>query len=156
MSFPVAFGVTAVVGTLSWIGSIFPAIGPGLWFAILAWVSAMSGWFPIIGWYVELSEHFPYAAYERGRWATRHRACGPISRIFVGMVGEKYHLLHHIDPRIPYWNLRKAHRHMMLGNTRYREAVKAQGGDGWRIFGFSRQLVGLHKTLLQHQRSEPS
>lgn len=133
-----------------------PAIGEPLMFAVTSWLIGLLVFFPIIGWYVELSEHFPVGESRLGPWATRHRACGPLSRLVVGLVAERYHLLHHVDPSIPFWKLRKAHRYLRRTDPSYEAMIVAQGADHWRPFGFTRQLLGLHSNLMRLQERLPA
>jgi fatty acid desaturase len=154
---PAAWRTVPLLITLAVIASVWlPHGGAVLRLALASWLVAVAVVFPIIGWYVELSEHFPMAAFAKSRSATRHRACGPLSRNFVGMVNERYHLLHHTEPRIPFWRLRDGHEYLMSSDEEYFIAVTAQGGAKWRFGGFVRQLLGLYAELeaLRASRSQ--
>lgn len=94
----------------------------------LYWYIPLLVGFPVVNWYLELLEHFPLPLNaERDIEATRHRAVGRISRHFLGIHNEGYHLDHHLSPRIPFWNLPRAHR-IRMSDPAYRAVVEATGG----------------------------
>ena len=74
-----------------------------------------------IGSYAELVEHYPLM---QGVPATdilmsRNRDFGSVWRLVLGEKrGEGYHLVHHLFPRIPIWNLHKVHE-ILLADPAY-------------------------------------
>lgn len=136
------------VGVTAGVASLFEPVGslPALAFA--CWLLVLAYWLPNIGWFVELSEHFPMAGFEPGRTATRHRACGPVSRVFVGLVGERYHLLHHLRPDVPFWRLAELHNDLLATDLDYATMVERHGAGGWRPFGFLRQICSMFDELV--------
>lgn len=93
----------------------------------LYWYIPLLVGFPVVSWYLELLEHFPLPL--DAEWdieATRHRAVGRISRHFLGIHNEGYHLDHHLTPKIPFWNLPQAHQ-IRMSDPAYRAVVEATG-----------------------------
>lgn len=66
--------------------------------------------FQAISWFIELAEHYPMIAKAKSDLqATRNRFSHPLEHFFTAMHAENFHLIHHLFPGIPYWNLRRAH-----------------------------------------------
>jgi fatty acid desaturase len=68
--------------------------------------------FMVIGRFIEIAEHYPMLGTSRVRTvlhSTRNRFSHPLEAIFCSMHRENYHLVHHLRPDIPFWNLHKAH-----------------------------------------------
>lgn len=59
--------------------------------------------------------------------ASRNRFSHAIEHFFTGIHGESYHLIHHLFPAIPFWNLEKAHK-ILMKDFDYREVNKNFGG----------------------------
>jgi fatty acid desaturase len=113
------------VGVVLYVAAIAAAFGLAGLFPefVLYWLVPLLVVFPMVNWYVELLEHFPLVGSDDvDVRTTRHRALGPISRHLVGIHNEGYHLDHHLNARIPYWNLPKAHV-LRLQDERFAEAV---------------------------------
>ncbi|MCG3461079.1 fatty acid desaturase family protein [Xenorhabdus bovienii] len=67
-----------------------------------------------IGWIVELSEHYPLPESEdEALLLTRNRKGAWWENFFFGRHNDNYHLVHHLHPGIPHWNMKKAHIHLM-------------------------------------------
>jgi fatty acid desaturase len=106
--------------------SLTLAVGP--WGYPLLWLLPMLTAFQIIGWMSELAEHYPIIRNARSLLGmTRNRFPAWMERIFVGMHGDNYHQVHHLFPRIPHWNLARAHR-VLLEDEAYRNANEHVGG----------------------------
>ncbi len=133
-------GAVGVVAYLSAIGLLFVALGAGRIF-LAFWMVPLLLVFPLVNWYIELLEHFPMAGHERTDIrVTRPRAVGPVSRHFLGIHNEGYHLDHHLSTRIPYWNLPAAHR-IRLADPQYRAAVAASAPAGRGLLWQFRDMV---------------
>jgi fatty acid desaturase len=99
------------VGALGYVAALCVAVtllGGGR-LLICYWLLPLVVVFPLINWYIEILEHFPLLHQRSNLYRTRHRAMGPVSRLFVGIHNEGYHLDHHLSPRTPFWNLPAAH-----------------------------------------------
>ena len=139
---------SAVAGLALNLGVVVAVALMAGWAMSAAWIVGLVFVYPALGWLIELSEHFPMAGFVKTASATRHRACGPLSRWLVGLIDERFHLAHHTLPKVPHWNLRAAHR-ILLRDPGYRAAVEAQGSVRWRPLGFVRQLVGLYDQWVE-------
>lgn len=103
----------AAIAAISWF-DVWPYV-LGYWFVPLvttqAWIGALS----------ELAEHYPFMnRSQRGLIRmSRNRDFGPAWRLLIGEHrGEGYHLVHHLFPRLPIWNLHRAHR-VLLADADY-------------------------------------
>lgn len=83
-----------------------------------------------VGAFIEFFEHYPLLMKlpHINIFKSRNRICNPIEDFFLGIHNEGYHLVHHIWPRLPAWNLRKAHELMMADST-YRNLHDRK--EGW-------------------------
>lgn len=74
---------------------------------------------------IEFAEHYPLlreALQKRGElYLARNRVCNWLEDFFTGWHNEGYHLTHHLFPRLPGWNLRKAH-YILLNDEAYKTA----------------------------------
>lgn len=133
--------------------SVFFATGSFLvgWkFYLLYWLLPYLTVFQTITWFIELAEHYPMIAYaESNIEISRNRFSHFIEHFFTGMHGENYHLLHHLFPAIPFWNLKKAH-HILMQDEEYRSVNEKFGGifisgnnnpSMWRQLGESNYYV---------------
>ena len=79
------------------------------YFVIFWFVPFMSS-FQVVNWFCELSEHYPKVKSNTlDLKMSRNRLCSKFESFFFGMHNENYHLVHHLNPGIPFWNLPKAH-----------------------------------------------
>nr|WP_321358929.1 fatty acid desaturase family protein [uncultured Hyphomonas sp.] len=84
--------------------------------------------FQATNWLIETAEHFPLVWLESSVVrATRNRQGNVIERFLTGAHGEGWHLVHHLRPAIPFWNLKKAHQ-LMLKDPAYAASVARYGG----------------------------
>lgn len=114
------------------------------WACVLAAVHALEGWrifllywivpyvtaFVLIGRFIEIAEHFPMLGAETTRTVlhgTRNRMSHWLEALFFSMHHENYHLVHHLRPDIPFWNLRRAHL-ALLRDPEYRRVNHGFGG----------------------------
>lgn len=125
-----------------------------LWLAIFTVVHVFDGWrillmywvvpyvtsFVIIGRFIEIAEHYPLVgagaehpasmevhAGQSTLHATRNRFSHPLEALFFSMHHENFHLVHHLRPEIPFWNLKRAHW-KMLEDSEYRLVNQPCGG----------------------------
>ncbi len=81
-----------------------------------------------IGWCAELAEHYPLPHSEnKTLLMTRNRQGWAIERFIFGRHNDNYHLVHHIYPSIPFYNLKGAHK-MLLGDPAYHQWDAVWGG----------------------------
>lgn len=100
----------------------------GLKFYFLYWLLPYFTVFQAVTWFIELSEHYPMVATAKDNVnASRNRFSHPIEAFFTSMHAENYHLIHHLFPAIPFWNLEKAH-HILLRDNYYKEINSHFGG----------------------------
>jgi fatty acid desaturase len=117
------------VFTIYWMAILTAlAMADALQYFVLLWVVPYLTVAQIIGWLIELAEHYPLAAYsDHDLHVTRNRQSGPIEWFLTGAHSEQYHLTHHLRPKIPFWNMTKAHR-LMLDDDEYRQANAYSSG----------------------------
>lgn len=127
---------STIGGTLEYLGflAFLAALSTGLlmlgWLDefLLVWAPAYLLVFPSIGWLIETSEHFPLIwVAEDDLHTTRNRKGGPVERFFFGIHGESWHLVHHLFPAIPFWDLAKAHK-VLMRDPAYAASERAYGG----------------------------
>ena len=83
----------------------------GYKFYFLYWLLPYLTTFQVVTWFIELAEHYPMISYAKNNlYASRNRFSHVVEHFFTGMHGENYHLIHHLFPAIPFWNLSKAHK----------------------------------------------
>lgn len=76
----------------------------------LYWLLPYFTVFQALTWFIEFSEHYPMIENANiDLEASRNRFSHPVEQFFTGMHGENFHLIHHLFPAIPFWNLKKAH-----------------------------------------------
>lgn len=81
-----------------------------------------------IGNLVELLEHFPLLNKGLGSLHTsRNRLCGIVTDFFFNPHGDGYHLVHHMFPRMPHWNFKRAHE-ILMDDENYRQVNHGRTG----------------------------
>ncbi|WP_371408754.1 fatty acid desaturase family protein [Micromonospora zamorensis] len=86
---------------------------------VLFWIVPLFTTAVAIGWLSELAEHFPLPESEnRQILMTRNRHGWAIERFLLGRHNDNYHLVHHLNTGVPFWNMKKAHR-ILLGDPAY-------------------------------------
>ncbi|NET34164.1 MAG: fatty acid desaturase family protein [Cyanothece sp. SIO1E1] len=65
-----------------------------------------------IGSFIQIAEHYPLiqTSDPLDILLSRNRILSPIWNFLVGTHQEGYHLVHHLYPKMPLWNMHKAHR----------------------------------------------
>lgn len=89
------------------------------WFGVLPELALF--WFvPLVtsnvavGWLSELAEHYPLPESEHKRvLLTRNRHGRLVERFLLSRHNDRYHLVHHLNSGIPFWNLGRAHRALL-------------------------------------------
>jgi fatty acid desaturase len=68
-----------------------------------------------IGSFIQVAEHYPLmmASEPVDIYLSRNRILSPFWNIFVSTHQEGYHLIHHLYPKLPMWNMSKAHQILM-------------------------------------------
>jgi fatty acid desaturase len=92
------------------------------------WLVPLVTIFPVVNWYNEFFEHYPFVAtgttdieMSRNRWP------GLVARILTCQLNEHLHQVHHLKPRVPFWNLPAAHE-TQLEDTTYRRLKMREVG----------------------------
>lgn len=100
----------------------------GYKFYVIYWLLPYLTAFQMITWFIELSEHYPMIQTAKNNLeVSRNRFSHAIEHFFTGIHGENYHLIHHLFPAIPFWNLEKAHK-ILMKDFDYQEVNKDFGG----------------------------
>ncbi|MCY7917198.1 guanitoxin biosynthesis L-arginine gamma (S) hydroxylase [Bacillus vallismortis] len=115
---------------------------------LLFWVVPFFTSFMAIGWFIELAEHYPlvYRNNESLKM-TRNRYSHWLEAFFLSIHGEAYHLTHHLQASIPYWNIKKAHL-IMMKDENYKTLNSYMGG----VFFSSNSNPPLIKDLIKNQK----
>lgn len=97
---------------------------PGYWLLIISallyydlfsyfflfWIVPLFTFTVTIGWLIELAEHYPLPESEdEALLLTRNRKGVFCENFFFARHYDNYHLIHHLHPGIPHWNMKKAH-----------------------------------------------
>jgi fatty acid desaturase len=111
VSMPVSLRVERPVFFAQWAILVGGAAAFGwLDLLLLFWVVPMVTAAVAIGWLSELAEHYPLPESENKRvLMTRNRHGWAIERFLLGRHHDNYHLVHHLNTGVPFWNLKKAH-----------------------------------------------
>ena len=116
---------------------------------LLYWLLPYLTTFQAFTWFIELSEHYPMiATAEADLHATRNRFSHPVEHFFTAMHGENFHLIHHLFPAIPYWNLKKAHQ-ILLNEPAYACVNAGFGG----IFLSSNFAPSMWASIVSREKS---
>lgn len=84
--------------------------------------------FFIIGWFIELAEHYPMIHHHHEDiLMSRNRFSHYIEALFLSIHNENFHLIHHLRPGIPFWNMKKAHK-IMMNDSNYAAINNQMGG----------------------------
>lgn len=94
---------------------------------LIFWLIPYITVFNIIGWYIELSEHYPLMKNDNSLYMSRNRHSHFVEQFLTGMHNENYHLIHHLYPTIPFWNLPKAHA-VLMRDENYARQDRESGG----------------------------
>ncbi|EOD66390.1 fatty acid desaturase family protein [Amycolatopsis vancoresmycina] len=105
-------GLWAVILTFLAIGGFLPEF-------LLLWIVPLFTTAIAIGWLSELAEHYPLPESEdRQILMTRNRHGWAVERFLLGRHNDNFHLVHHLNTGVPFWNMKKAHE-VLLGDRAY-------------------------------------
>lgn len=107
------------------------------------WIVPLFTVFPIIGWFIDISEHFPLMRNTTDLYMTRNRFGNFFENIIFNIHNENYHLVHHLKPSVPFWNLKKAHR-ILMEDPDYCEVNSNMGGI---FFSYKKKKSLLSKLI---------
>lgn len=111
----------------------------GFWFIIIV-SSILFGWwkelilfwaipwlttFQILRYWAEMAEHAGLKT-RRALYASRNSFDNPLERLFLHPHHDTYHLVHHLFPAVPHYNMRKAHL-VLMEYPEYRDAHHCVG-----------------------------
>ncbi|MCZ4125230.1 fatty acid desaturase family protein [Streptomyces sp. H39-S7] len=100
-----------IVGVCAWMG--------WLWYLLFFWFVPLFTVAIAIGWLSELAEHYPLPESESKQvLMTRNRHGWTIERFLLGRHNDNYHLVHHLNTGVPFWNMKRAH-HVLLTDPSY-------------------------------------
>lgn len=113
-------------------GAVFVLLSMvGAWrLFLLYWMVPYMTTFLVIGRFIEIAEHFPLLGTAQGSsvlYSTRNRFSHAAEALLFSMHNENFHLVHHLRPEIPFWNMVKAHR-VMLADAAYARVNASFGG----------------------------
>lgn len=92
-----------IIGVCAWFG-VLPEL-------LLFWFVPLFTTNVAIGWLAELSEHYPMPESENQKvLLTRNRHGRFLENFLISRHNDRFHLVHHLNTGIPYWNLGRAHR----------------------------------------------
>lgn len=130
--------------SLWWLVIISVSILCNLWqYLILFWLIPYLTFFQIIGWFIELAEHYPLMNHQINLYMSRNRNSHDIELFLTGMHNENYHLVHHLFPNIPFWNVPKAHA-ILMQDPNYAQHHNQSGGIVWSNNHAASILSGLY------------
>ncbi|MGE6632149.1 guanitoxin biosynthesis L-arginine gamma (S) hydroxylase [Bacillus sp. NPDC077027] len=117
-------------------------------YVILYWIIPYFTAFMVIGWFIEIAEHYPLVLdNKKSIQMTRNRFSHWIEAFFLSIHAENYHLTHHLQASIPYWNIAKAHQ-IMMKDAKYEELNQKMGG----VFISSNRNEPLILDLIRNQK----
>ncbi len=94
---------------------------------LLFWLVPYLTTFQIISWFIEMSEHYPLMNNRVNLYMSRNRKSNWLEKFLTGMHNENYHLVHHLNPKIPFWNVYKAHQ-IYMEDENYAQFDSKTGG----------------------------
>lgn len=126
---PITITMDRLLFAATWIVVLFAVTWINVWLEfLLFWIVPCFTTYIAIGWCAELAEHYPLPESEDKRLLmTRNRKGWAIENFLFGRHNDRYHLVHHIFPTIPFCNLREAHE-VLLQDEAYRKWDAMWGG----------------------------
>jgi fatty acid desaturase len=99
-----------------------------LTYLLLLWFVPLVTTAVVFGWFNELAEHYPLIKFnDNDLYMTRNRFSHWFEHFLFNTHNENYHLVHHLQASIPYWNLKKAHA-VMCQDPNYASFNQSMGG----------------------------
>lgn len=96
------------------------------YYFLIFWIIPFFTVFQIIRYFAEISEHGGLYSEKEKIKMTRNNICHPILRFILYPHNDSYHLLHHLIPGIPFYNLKQAHQ-ILLSDSLYRSLNHCHG-----------------------------
>ncbi|HEX4833470.1 MAG TPA: fatty acid desaturase [Trebonia sp.] len=120
VSMPINLRLERCLLAAVWAAILVPCALTGSWlYLLLFWVAPMLTTAVAVGWLSELAEHYPLPESEtRQILMTRNRHGWLLERFLLGRHRDNYHLVHHLNTGVPFWNMKKAHQ-VLLGDAAY-------------------------------------
>ena len=124
-------------------------VGASVWLGfwdklILFWLVPYITVFQVLGYFIEVSEHYPLVGNNTiDLYMSRNRFSPWYEAFFTSMHGENFHLVHHLMPSIPFWNLAKAHKILLADPNYFRHNSRTSG-----IFFSSNGLPSIMSTFV--------
>ncbi|MFJ8040271.1 fatty acid desaturase [Kitasatospora sp. NPDC096147] len=129
LSMPVSLPVERVALAIQWLLIAGVSIATGTWHLVLLfWLVPLFTTAIAVGWLSELAEHYPMPESERSPiLMTRNRHGWAVENYLLGRHHDNYHLVHHLNMSIPFWNMKKAHA-ILLEDATYARWDALWGG----------------------------
>lgn len=130
-----------------WIGVLSLAI----WFKIshlllIFWLVPLFSSAMILGWFIEMAEHYPLVSknVKSALYHTRNRHGNWFEMLIMGVHYDNLHLEHHLNPKIPMWNLPKSNQ-IRLEDPEFRE-----WDEKWAGIFTSKDKKSTRKTFIRY------
>jgi len=139
--------------TIIMLAYLFTIVSAAVWFGfwiqlILFWLVPYVTVFQVLGYFIEVSEHYPLVGQNTvDLYMTRNRFSPWYEAFFTSMHSENFHLIHHLMPSVPSWNLAKAHK-ILLADPNYFQHNSRTGG----IFFPSNGAPSIVSTFIEYMR----
>ncbi|KOX03184.1 fatty acid desaturase [Micromonospora sp. NRRL B-16802] len=111
VSMPISLRAERLIIVAQWLAIVGIAFAFG-WatLILLFWFVPMFTTAIAIGWLTELAEHYPLPESEEKQvLMTRNRHGWAIENFLLGRHHDNYHLVHHLNTGVPFWNMKNAH-----------------------------------------------
>jgi fatty acid desaturase len=120
VSMPVKLSTERVALLVQWAGILALCTWQGWLLELLIfWFVPLFTTAIAIGWLSELAEHYPLPESENKQiLMTRNRHGWAIERFLMGRHHDNYHLVHHLNTGVPFWNMKRAHE-VLLEDVAY-------------------------------------
>lgn len=143
---PVSITVDRALFVATWVAVLTTVSWLNVWTEfLLFWIVPCFTTYIAIGWCAELAEHYPLPESEDKRLLmTRNRHGWAIENFLFGRHNDRFHLVHHIFPTIPFCNLKKAHD-VLLQDASYRQWDSMWGGIFTRSHPHEETLISYVK-----------
>lgn len=120
VSMPISLGAERWILLGLWTGIVTALALTGFLLELLLfWLVPLFTTAIAVGWLSELAEHYPLPESEnRQILMTRNRHGWAIERFLLGRHNDNFHLVHHLNTGVPFWNMKKAHQ-VLLSDHAY-------------------------------------